>query len=359
MFSYIDHSEMKDKLLNANFPKTAEGRVYHVEIKRVANRIITVGDPSRAQLFAEWLDKDTPIFKCNSARGFFTLTGKYKGVPVSIMGIGMGYPMMDIFVRETRATVDGQLIIIRFGSCGTIGKGTVGHMVVPKGAFAVTKNFDYFYNYYEDPDMTKNEEKNVKPYNVSKVFYADQEICELLQTKLLNYLPANEIHTGLNATCDSFYSSQGREDGNFADHNKELFTYIKKKHPQAESLEMETFILYHLAKCSNDAPIIKRKKSITNERINERHINVNKMNDEVKYDENIITTIKKPKNSIRAAAIMMVFTDRKTDEFIDPSRTKYLETVAGLAVLDVLISIKLEEEQENDDECVWNLINQH
>ncbi|CAG8538582.1 3527_t:CDS:2 [Diversispora eburnea] len=340
---------MKDKLLNANFPKTAEGRVYHVEVKRgeVANRIITVGDPSRAQLFAEWLDKDTPIFRCNSARGFFTLTGKYKGVPVSIMGIGM--------------VLDGQLIIIRFGSCGTIGKGTVGHMVVPKGAFAVTKNFDYFYNYYEDPDMTKNEEKNMKPYNVSEVFYADQEICELLKTKLLNYLPANEIHTGLNATCDSFYSSQGREDDNFADHNKELLTYIKKKHPQAESLEMETFMLYHLAKCSNDALLIKRKKSITKERINE----IDKMNEnktnleiEIKYDENIITTIKKPKNSIRAAATMMIFADRKTDEFIDSSRKKYLETIAGLAVLDVLVSIKLEEEQENDDnEGVWNLIN--
>lgn len=90
--------------------------------------------------------------------------------------------MMDMFIREVRATVDGPLIIIRFGSCGSVGKSAVGQMVVPKGAFAVTRNFDYFCDCDEDSNASaiKSGEKNMEPYNVSKVFYADQEICELV-----------------------------------------------------------------------------------------------------------------------------------------------------------------------------------
>lgn len=37
---------MKQKLSDANFPHTADGRVYHLGVKRgeVANRILTVGE---------------------------------------------------------------------------------------------------------------------------------------------------------------------------------------------------------------------------------------------------------------------------------------------------------------------------
>lgn len=179
-----------------------------------------------------------------------------------------------------------------------------------------------------------------------------------IQAKLLDSLPANEIHTGLDASCDSFYSSQGRQDDNFTDHNEELIAYIKKKHPEAESLEMETFMLFHLAKCSNDAGSIKRKRSIVKEIMNTQVNNIDEgnkisLNVEMENDGGVITEIEKSRNTIRAAATMMVYFDRKTDGFIDPSRVEYLEPVAGLAVLDVLVSIKLEEEivsSENDED---------
>ncbi len=38
---------------------------------------------------------------------------KYK-VPISIIATGMGFPMMDFVVRETRAIVDGEMAIIRY-----------------------------------------------------------------------------------------------------------------------------------------------------------------------------------------------------------------------------------------------------
>jgi hypothetical protein len=49
-----------------------------------------------------------------SHRGFLTINGTYRDEPVSIVAIGMGYPMMDMFVREARAITQGPLIIVRY-----------------------------------------------------------------------------------------------------------------------------------------------------------------------------------------------------------------------------------------------------
>jgi uridine phosphorylase len=84
---------MKDTISNANFPKDADDRVYHISVKLgdVANRILTVGDHVRARKIAKHLDSEEecghPIFEKTSQRGFLTITGRYKGVPISIMAM--------------------------------------------------------------------------------------------------------------------------------------------------------------------------------------------------------------------------------------------------------------------------------
>ena len=118
-----------------DFPRTVDLRVYHLGLRpgEVANRIVcthanpffttplivpgiqaTVGSPSRAEALAALLDKRPEPFKLASERGFLTITGRYGGVPVSIVSIGMGSPNMDFFVRETRESVNGDMVIIRF-----------------------------------------------------------------------------------------------------------------------------------------------------------------------------------------------------------------------------------------------------
>jgi uridine phosphorylase len=145
-----------------DFPKTGEAAVYHLGLKagELASRIvgifyyhvqsfyydslycccvlplplplpasnsrfhfspfiqITVGDPARAQGIAKLLDPEPKPFALHSERGFLTLTGKYKGVAVSIVAIGMGAPNMDFFVRECREILDdsggGDMVIIRW-----------------------------------------------------------------------------------------------------------------------------------------------------------------------------------------------------------------------------------------------------
>jgi uridine phosphorylase len=84
---------MKETISNANFPRDEEGRVYHIGVKLgdIANRILTVGDHVRARKIAAYLDTEEetghPIFENSSQRGFLTITGRYKGVPVSIMAM--------------------------------------------------------------------------------------------------------------------------------------------------------------------------------------------------------------------------------------------------------------------------------
>lgn len=41
-----------------------------------------------------------------------------------------------------------------------------------------------------------------------------------------------------------------RIDDNFDDHNKTIISQVESRFPQARTLEMETFILFHLASCS-------------------------------------------------------------------------------------------------------------
>jgi hypothetical protein len=80
----------------------------------VANRLLLVGDLNRANTIAQFLD-EKPTFCHVSSRGFYTITGTYQGVPVTILGTGMGYPMVDFSIRECRAIVDGPMAMIRLG----------------------------------------------------------------------------------------------------------------------------------------------------------------------------------------------------------------------------------------------------
>ncbi len=205
----------------------------------MANRIITCGDPHRAQTLAKNLDNyPQNVFQYQSKRGFLGVTGKYKGVPVSIIAIGMGMPMMDFFLREVREVVDGEMAVVRFGTCGCIGAGTVGQVAVADSSMAVVRNYDYFV------DGTGY------PYTFTKVVPADAEMCSALTANLIAGLGNETVLKGLNVSADSFYSSQARSDGNFLDANDNLIIGIKNAHPDALTFEMETYMLFHLASCS-------------------------------------------------------------------------------------------------------------
>lgn len=286
--------------VDTNFPFDTSGHTYHVATKQgdTANRIITVGDCHRARRIATLFDHEPT--EIESKRGFLTLTGTYQNVPVSIISIGMGLGVADMLVREVRATTNGPLMIVRFGSCGGVdlnsNPGAIA--VASKGAVMISRNFDYWTDQYSAPKG-----KGVmKPYTMSEVIPADDDLSRKVVKQLALKLGQDKVEEGINATADSFYSTQGRIDPTFGDENEGLIDAIKTKHPEVISLEMESGMLLHLAQvCTYQAS-------------------------------------KSPKHRgpIRATACAMIFFNRLTNKAIDPHAVDQLELNAGEAILKAL-----------------------
>jgi len=90
-----------------------------------------------------------------------TITGRFKGVPISIVSTGMGFPNTDFFVREVRECLSGDMLVVRsvtsftlmsdtadeltlsLGSCGALIDIPPGSLVVPKACVGINRNWDY------------------------------------------------------------------------------------------------------------------------------------------------------------------------------------------------------------------------
>ena len=82
-----------------------------------AKTVLMPGDPLRAKFIAETFLESPGLV--TSVRGMLGYTGTYKGVPVSVMGSGMGMPSIGIYSWELY-TVFGVETIMRIGSTGAL-----------------------------------------------------------------------------------------------------------------------------------------------------------------------------------------------------------------------------------------------
>lgn len=144
----------------------------------MANRILSVGDHGRAERIAKLLDSAVPVSIIRSTRGFITFTGAYKGVPVSIIGTGMGVPMMDFVVRETRAITAGPMAILRYGTCGGLRDCVPGTIAVAREARLVLRNPDTVHEVSEE--LKDTVEGARKAYLLSKPVKADAGLADLV-----------------------------------------------------------------------------------------------------------------------------------------------------------------------------------
>ncbi|KAJ1445384.1 nucleoside phosphorylase domain-containing protein [Pelagophyceae sp. CCMP2097] len=274
----------------------SEGRVTHLGLAagELAQRVVCTGSLSRAERLRDLFDDPGECFTLTSPRGFTTFTGTFEGTALSVVATGMGAPMMDFFVREARAITSGPMVIIRFGSCGGLGPSAPpGTLAVCTGAVDVRRNADTFFEPNFEPNLN-----GAQFYHISNVTAKpDSELQSALSAQLRAALGAATVE-GLNASCDSFYASQGRRDLNFDDRNEDLIKSLKLKWPRTISMEMETFHLLHLANYSTG-------------------------------------------NSIRAAAAAVVCANRDSTDIIDTSDLHRLETCGGRAILKALASAKL------------------
>ncbi|OSX68167.1 hypothetical protein POSPLADRAFT_1043294 [Postia placenta MAD-698-R-SB12] len=332
---------MKDLIVDANFPRTEDNRVYHLGIRagEVANRIVTVGAPSRARGIALYLDASPKPFTLASERGFTTITGRYKGVPISIVSIGMGYPNADFFVREVRECLSGDMVVVRLGSCGALIDTPVGSVVVPKSSVSVNRNYDFDFvtGHSHEP-----------PYRISKPVNADPVLHDAVP-----FLTTPR--------CRSFYSSQGRQTS-FPDHNADLIRQLQESHEDLGTLEMETFHILHLAASWPGQARVEQtiKPPISTLPVTPVISSPPQPSSQGQppsvSESNSHGDLMTPRPSIRAAAAQMVFASRTSQEFITPEQVVEIEAWSGRAVLEALTSLDLDQNRIHPERgSVWAL----
>ena len=273
------------------FPRLSTGHVLHLHVKEgdVANRVLSVGSSSRAKKIAALLDQDRPINVHTSSRGFTVYSGTYRSISVSIIATNMGIANMDFVVREARSIVSGPMAIVRFGTCGGLHSHLSSGSIVTTnpGSIMLRRNPDAFHiNSTEDH------------YTLSRMVPSDSELSTLLMNCLRKEIKdESKLFSALNVTACSFYSSQGRSDPNFEDFNESLHHDLLKQVPEAGTMEMETFHLLDLARCS--------------------------------------------KGTIRAAAAVIVLANRPLNQVASEDTLASLEFYGGKAMLDALTQLTL------------------
>jgi purine-nucleoside phosphorylase len=82
-----------------------------------ADTVLLPGDPRRARHIAERCFDDPE--QVNEVRGALAFTGSYQGMPISVLGTGMGIPSASIYATELVREYGVQRLV-RVGSCGAL-----------------------------------------------------------------------------------------------------------------------------------------------------------------------------------------------------------------------------------------------
>ncbi len=205
------------------------GRCYHTGCASgdVAPYILLTGDPARAEKVATRFDSCMTIKK-RAYREFLTLTGTYRGTPLSVTATGIGCDNTDICVQEHTAIVDNPTFI-RIGSCGSPRDDfNIGDLVISSKAIP-----------------HENTCRNYR--HVPRVPHADPVVLEaLIQAAAAIGSP---YHVGTTISTSSFYGGQGRRTPGF--HLTEAQEHFVERALQkgALNIEMEMSTLLALANC--------------------------------------------------------------------------------------------------------------
>jgi len=157
----------------------------------------------------------------------------------------------------------------------------------------------------------------------------------------------------VNASADSFYSSQGRQTS-FPDHNEYLIPHLLEVVPNIGSFEMETFHLYHLAK--NYVPRHARPLGNVEPPVSAGPVSPNVESAIGSSQSEVRGRAVASPPRIRAAAAQMIFAARLSKGFITPNEVIELERWSGRSILEALIGINLPADRCHEEVgSVWEL----
>jgi len=220
------------KYKSAELVQTEECVQYHIGVgpDDVVDYIMLVGDPGRADRAAKLLDEVT-LRKEN--REFRTVTGKYKGVDVSIMSTGIGQDNIEIVFIELMNIMrckrergeSPSPVLIRVGTTGGLQEYTeIGDLVISTGAVRL-ENTTLFFVPEGFPAIANYE-----------VVMALIEAAERLGYR---------YHVGVTASASGFYGAQGRKIEGFPLRYPDLPKVLKELNVM--NFEMESSALFTFA----------------------------------------------------------------------------------------------------------------
>ena len=232
-----------------------DGSIYHLSLKpeQVSCDIILVGDPFRVDEVSKFMND---IEFTTQNREFRSVTGYYNKKRISVISTGIGGSNIDIVINEIDTLVNydfeknkykenhKQINFIRIGTSGSISKNIpINSFLISKYAIDLNSQLSFY-----DLDNYKNDKIFKLPYDSEKFYYCI-ESAEALYKKFNSI----SINSGITATCNGFYSFQGRKTRiplktliNFDDLDK-----LSYKNHNVTNLEMETAIIYGLANFLN------------------------------------------------------------------------------------------------------------
>ena len=247
-------------------------RLYHLGIKKgdLAQNIFIVGDPARAIRVSKEFDTvDREI----SNREYLTFTGTYKGIPVSVIGTGIGTDNVEIalveafiehefnFESKTRNTNCEPMTLIRLGTSGGVQSDiNPGSQAIGSYALGLDNTGIYFEEPSKDPIIDRIEESAEKILNksipTSSRFkgklspYASKasiEVTNALENQALKQ--DIEYKVGITSSSPGFYGPSSR----YIEGLKNTFPDIKGSLSKIDidglkvlNMEMESSLFFHL-----------------------------------------------------------------------------------------------------------------
>ena len=180
-----------------------------------AKTVLMPGDPLRAKFIVEnFLDE---VELVTSVRNVYGYTGKYKGVPVSVMASGMGMPSMGIYSYELYKFY-GVENIIRIGSSGSYDENVkVLDVVLASAAYSMS-SFAQVMSGVKDDTMYPSESLN------AGILAKAEELKVPIHHKVIR-------------SSDVFYGGE----------NAVTWQEVHER-TGAVCVEMESFALFHIAK---------------------------------------------------------------------------------------------------------------
>ena len=218
-----DRDDKDVKVESAEVVKTAGGRQYHLQVApgEVAPYVLLCGDPDRAERTAARFDR---VEVENRYREYVTITGTYRGIPVSVCGTGIGPDNNEIAFIELSQCVESPTFL-RIGTCGALPPHIgIGELIISTGAVRLENTSTYFV-----------------PEGYPAVAHPEVVIAMAQAASSTGV----RYHVGLTATAPGFYGAQGRRVPGFAPRYPELPAELEAM--RVLNFEMEASLILTLA----------------------------------------------------------------------------------------------------------------